>query len=400
MKSGKKFKMLLLIILILSLCIPIFATHALYNDAAYDKYINIGENSTIPSLFRNDSVYENYKEFPPVISEGIEYVPLHLFEGLPDVKINYSNDKSNFYIQNKKKNRYISFSISGGYAVTGENKVIDTLVKEFYDVLYVPLRVVCSNTGIGFDVYNDTINKIYVIKVYTQNGLSASELIKIYAPDIYGTQGSENDPPVVEPVYGNRELYLYFSGNDLTYADNILNVLSKNKLKGAFFVTKEDILARPELIRRIYALGNTIGITFRESPEEIIKENSLEQLCFEAEEALYEVLKTKTRLLLLPGLTRQAYQDTNISERIEELGLCDVRCNIDIRTDVLGYATSFESLDASLKNLEKFYGTQQAHVKLTYTYTAFAVCDSIAALTKNNPTLKVVVPSEVSAYSY
>ncbi len=405
MKCNRFLRIFLIVILILPICIPIFSSHALYNDATYDKYINIGENSNIPSLFRNDSVYESYKEYPPVISEGIEYVPLHLFEGLQDVKINYSNDKSNFYIQNKNKNRYISFSINGGYAVTGENKVFDTLVKEFYGVLYVPLRLVCSNTGIGYDLYNDVQNKILVIKIYTQEGLSASELIKIYAPDIYGMQGTENDPvienpPVIAPVYGNRELYLYFTGTDLTYADNILNVLSKNKLKGAFFVTKEDILARPELIRRMYALGNTIGITFGEAPEEIVKEGVLEELCAQAQEALYEVLKTKTRLLHLPGLSRQIYNDNNISERVQKLGLCDVRCNIDIRTDVLGYAASFESLDGSLKNLEKIYGTQEAHIKLTYTYTSFTICDSISTLIKNHPSLKVFLPSEVSANSY
>lgn len=405
MKCNRFLRIFLLIILILSICIPIFASHALYNDAAYDKYINISENSNIPSIFRNDSVYENYKEFPPVISDGVEYVPLHLFEGLPDVKINYSNDKSNFYIQNKKKNRYISFSINGDYAVTGENKVFDTLVKEFYGVLYVPLRLVCSNTGIGCDSYNDAINRIYVIKVYTQDGLSASELIKIYAPDIYETKGAEDEPvidppPVVAPVYGNRELYLYFTGTDLTYADNILNVLSKNKLNGAFFVTYEDILARPELIRRIYALGNTIGITFRESPEEIIKEGVLEKLCAQAEDALYEVLKTKTRLLHLPGLNRQIYNDNNISERVQKLGLCDIRCNIDIRTDVLGHAASYESLDGSLKNLERIFGTQKAHLKLTYTYTSFTICDSIADLVKNHSSVKVLIPNEVSAISY
>ena len=89
-----------------------------YNDYTYKTYLNLELNSDIPSLFKNDTVFSSYKEYPPVISNGIEYVPLEIFYGLSNIKISFSEDASNFYIQNKKANKYISFSISGNYAVT------------------------------------------------------------------------------------------------------------------------------------------------------------------------------------------------------------------------------------------------------------------------------------------
>ena len=159
-----------------------------YNDVTYRSYINLSENSDIPSLFRNDSVFPSYKKYPPVISDGLEYVPLELFYGLSNIKISYSKDASNFYIQNKKNNKYISFSISDGYAVTNSSSVLEASVQSFYGIHYVPLRTVCSTVGLGCDSYNDGINKVYAIKVYNTSGLSARELVAIHAPEIYAVK--------------------------------------------------------------------------------------------------------------------------------------------------------------------------------------------------------------------
>ena len=53
-----------------------FASSTEYNDKYYQTYGNLGADSAVPSLFKNDDVFANYKNYPPVISDGIEYVPL------------------------------------------------------------------------------------------------------------------------------------------------------------------------------------------------------------------------------------------------------------------------------------------------------------------------------------
>lgn len=170
-----------------------FASSTEYNDKYYQTYGNLDTNSAVPSLFKNDDVFANYKNYPPVISDGIEYVPLELFYGLSNVKINYSDDNSNFYIQNKVTNEYVSFNISDSYAVTGQNKVYDTSVPTYYGVHYVPLRVVCDAVSIGCSTYNDSENKVYAIEIYTgAKSLSAQELLHIHAPELYSTETKDH----------------------------------------------------------------------------------------------------------------------------------------------------------------------------------------------------------------
>ena len=161
----KKKRLVDALALLTAVCVlttsSVFGTSTEYNDNYYQTYGNLGADSAVPSLFKNDDVFANYKNYPPVISDGIEYVPLELFYGLSNVKINYSDDNSNFYIQNKETNEYISFNISDSYAVTGQNKVYETNVPTYYGVHYVPLRTVCDTVSIGCSTYNDGENKVY-----------------------------------------------------------------------------------------------------------------------------------------------------------------------------------------------------------------------------------------------
>ena len=58
-----------------------FSPLASYNDAEYDRYVNMGDNAVknayaIPSLFRQNGVYNYYSKYPLVVQNGIEYVPL------------------------------------------------------------------------------------------------------------------------------------------------------------------------------------------------------------------------------------------------------------------------------------------------------------------------------------
>ncbi len=363
---------------------------AAYNDKEYESYINLSENSSVPSLFRNDSVFGSYKEYPPVISDGTEYVPLEIFYGLSGVTVSFSADSTNFYIQNKRNSKYLSFSIPGNYAVSNNRTMHDISVKTFYGAYYVPLRSTCQITGIGCDSYNDSENKIYVIKVYTIDGLSAEELIKIHAPSIYTTKTEEVEPPpppppVVEPdekeeeeeVFGTRTLYLSFVGGGLGNANGILKALSADGIKAAFFVTYDDILSYPAVIRRLYTDGHTIGITFNESKEEICAGGGIEEYAARAQDALYEVLKTKTRLVYLQTENDALYREAGIDGRIEALGLRNVKLNIDARTNVLGAAAATAAALSGVKNLEQSHKTTSAYIKLTVSESARAVYTSL-----------------------
>lgn len=382
----------------LALCVAIASTiqgsGSKYNDLTYRSYANLSEDSDIPSLFRNDSVFSSYKKYPPVISDGIEYVPVELFYGLPNVKISYSDDESNFYIQNKNLNRYISFSIRDKYAVTGQNKVYEAEVPTFYGVNYVPLRIVCASTGIGCDTYNDGENKIYVIKVYTTPGLSAKELIQIHAPRIYSSQpdssgpnsGTDDRPQI---TYKSGTITLFYFSEGFSNVGSTLSTLSKHGIKATFFVTEQDIITYPDTIRRIYAEGHTLGLDFSKESEEVFAEGVLEEKINSAEKTLYETAKTKTRLLYLPE-----FEDEKIKARISAMGLCAVKPNLDAETGRYSATTAFSRLNNKLKDIPRNCGSNVACIKMSYNRSGNSVVSSLSELVRTNKPLKMGVYDE------
>lgn len=459
---------------------------AQYNDVNYRNYVNLTENSAIPSLFKNDTVFASYKKYPPVISNGVEYVPLEIFYGLSNIKISFSDDGSNFYIQNKKSNKYISFSITDNYAVTEKNKVYEVSVPMFYGVYYVPLRVTCNGAGVGCNTYNDGENRIYAVKIYTAEGLSAQELVKMYAPSIYSTvtedvpSTDENDfdksstnnsnvgdenkvdksdvgeatkppkrdsesilnsVPVTPPTFTKPDdnpetvgengesgaqippneplknddgknpteppkkqepqeekiepatVMLFYTSQGFENASETLKVLSEQGVKATFFVTKDDILNYPDIIRQIYAGGHTIGVTFNESAQELYAEGELERCVGEAENALYEVLKTKTRIAYLPKVDGLFDEDVT-KKRIEELGLCNISENFDAQTDKLKPSASKRRISASLNNIKKTVGSSEAYIKMTHSESANSVVITVADFARKHSELKLALLDE------
>ena len=399
-------------------CTAIFInSSALYNDVTFESYTNMAQDSAIPSLFRNDSVFPRYKQHPPVISDGLEYVPLEVFYGLSGVKISFSDDGTNFYIQNKNTNKYISFSVGGEYAVTGTGNVYEAKIHTFYDVHYVPLRLVCSTTGIGCDSYNDGINKIYVIKVYTAPGLSAQELIKIHAPSVYDVPSEEENnppappsPPVVNPnegkeqtpvdkpkpeVFPPRTLYFIFDGS-LENASDTLDTLKNNGVSALVFVTESDMLRYPDIVRRIITDGNTVGVKIDAEPSEVCKEDGLESLCKSALDTLYEVTKTKSRIVTLPEDEANLYGDADIYARAEELGLRLVFPNIDGKTELLSAYAATQGITDALKNLERTHRTRSAYIKLTHTSAGRSTVANLVSLAVANPAVNISLFDEVT----
>lgn len=78
-------------------------------------------------------------------------------------------------------------------------------------------------------------------------------------------------------------------------SEDTLNVLEEYGLHGAFFLTKEQILAAPSLVRKLYAAGNTVAITVS------LGEPDPQKALDEANAALDEVMFRKTLFAALPA---------------------------------------------------------------------------------------------------
>lgn len=419
MKKKNVRRALIAVLSLVLLAASIVPSLALYNDIALESYVNMSSGSAIPNLFRNDAVFPSYKKYPPIISDGIEYVPLEIFYGLSDVKISFSDDKSNFYIQNKKNNRYISFNVQNNYAVTGKGEVFEVLVPSFYNVYYVPLRTVCNATGIGCDSYNDGINKLYVIKVFTAPGLSAKELIKIHAPSIYGSETDNGEqtppdnpppekddppkvddpkPPIVVEEFPSRTIYMFFGADDFENASKTLDVLSNLGYRALFAVRAEDMIKYPDSVRRIITAGHTMCLDIPEYNEAygtVYDEGVLEAAVKIAQETLYDITKTKARLAIVESNDNELYINGKIPERLDALGLGTYKINIDSDTDNLPINLVHSNLTSKIKGLYGTKGHANAYIAMYHTDSGRQALYTVYDLARKNAKVGVGVFTEV-----
>ena len=92
-------------------------SHLGNSDEVYYNYGNIDGAIDVPTIFVQDSGFVNDKSFPLVVSDAVAYVPVEIFLGFPGIEVSYAENDNDFYIQNKNLSLYISFDISGGYAL-------------------------------------------------------------------------------------------------------------------------------------------------------------------------------------------------------------------------------------------------------------------------------------------
>ena len=209
--------------------------------------------------------------------------------------------------------------------------------------------------------------------------------------------------PVVNPddekeeTFGTKVIYLSFVGKGLSNGNKILNTLSASNIKAAFFVTYDDILAYPDTLRRIYTAGHTIGITFTEDAEALCSEGGIEECIIRAEDALYEILKTKTRLVYLDTSTNTAlYKEADMNSRIEAMGLRSVEMNVDAKTGILGGAAASAAASSAIKSLEVSHKTTSAYVKLTFSESARTVCTSLVKIASEQRGVSISLFDEAS----
>ena len=317
------------------------------NDARFDNYVNMGENAiqnnyAIPNLFRQDGVYSNINRFPLVVKGGVEYVPLSAFILYSYVDVNYSNTGDNFFLVNNNNNRYISFNVGQGVASTYDGDLIKLPVLIFNKTRYVPARTVAVVLGFFCETYDDKENGIYAFRIH--NGNSKKTLAELLTPYIeeYMAQIKTPEPPLPPPPVvqedplesmAPRRVALCYTNLEYAGMDNILATLDAYGVTASFGVTKEDIIKRNDIVRRIFVSGHNLlvtataqGNTPKECGENFVK--GLE----EANNQLLSSLKRKTRMCMLPmGLDEKIANDSEFISVVKNAGY--VILNPNVQTD-------------------------------------------------------------------
>lgn len=345
---------------------PLFATGDEYNDAWLLEYDNISKAATdetcVPNLFKNDTAFANYKRFPLVVHNNVHYVPLEMFLGLADTRLNYGYSADYFYLSRERSSRYISFDVENNLVTTHNLDPYTLETKIFHSTRYIPAAEVAKVLGISMEIYENREEGVYALRLSDSKAkLSFPELVKIYSPiKKEETQKPPEvvtppDNPVVTPEIGNRQIFLSADMTDYRRLPALLSLLEYNIQRSSFtfFVYPEDILAHPDEIRSIITSGQNVGLLLdAENPEESLKQGR---------ENLRLVAKCSTRLVRFPtGSTSVALDDAAYEEFVEKNGLCVWDYNIFAADS----ATMYDKIYSELYNLYSARGTYRAVIRI------------------------------------
>ncbi len=175
-----------------ALAIGLFSSsesYAVYNDYRYDEYQNMEKNSSgharyiVPNLYRQDASYNNVKDFPLVVSNETEYVPIELFAQYSYLELVYGKNSYSFYINNTNNGRYVVFDLTNKTATSYDGELTDAEAKLYYRTYYVPAREVCEALNLIFESYDNEADGIRAARISdTRAKYTLDELVAMYSP--------------------------------------------------------------------------------------------------------------------------------------------------------------------------------------------------------------------------
>ena len=349
--------------------------------------------ANIPSLFYNDRAFELDDVMPLKQFDGIYYVPIEFIKQINHIVMK-SKDKDNFYLQYKEYN-YISFNVSSNKAESLYDENIPCKVYFDRNITYVPAKIVADALGLTMEIryrYNtvrikeSTATKTFdeLIERYIRPSFLIPTEPPITSPPEKTTEPIEEitSPPVIEqpplpnanetttekkadnPVQkppppirttepepttpeNTREIenyLLFYNGEnkdiDEKYKteiiDDVLKILDKEKMRAMFFLSVNEIIENPDILRKIYASGHGLGIKFGSGGvNNIIETDDLFSELEAANDLIYSALKHKTRFCMFEDgrkiIVSEGEELYNYEDKLKEKGyyLCEKTLDIN-----------------------------------------------------------------------
>ena len=360
----RAFSFVLALAAMLAVSVSLFASGDEYNDAWVLEYGNIAKATTdenvVPNLFKNDAAFGNHKRFPLVVHNNVHYVPLEMFIGLADTRLNYGYSSNYFYLSRERSSRYISFDVENNLVTTHNLDPYTLETKLFYSTRYIPAAEVAKVLGITMEIYENREEGVYALRLSDSKAkLSFSELVKIYSPikkeepDVVPPDGPVTPPdnPTVTPEIGNRYIYLSADVFDFRNIPAVLSLLDYSIPKSSFtfFVSSEDILDHSDVIRQIIASGQNVGF--------LLDVNDPQGSLDECRENLRLVAKCSSRLVRFSsGSASVQLDDAAYEEFVAKNGVCVWDYNIFASDD----RNMYDKMYNELYNLASVRGTTKA----------------------------------------
>ena len=289
----------------------------------------------------NDTLLPFVERNMPMVVGGAYLVPHHVFEHLGIYSISSTrHERLELY---RGGSQFVNFHTDGSGLTTGsQNENLSwPAARRSGSVFYVPLRQVTHYFGLTYEIIevgHDIIphGRPMIIRIKSDDFSFNTETLRGRNAERLRTEfdrhfgigqpqqpppqiprppdNGANQPPQVEipgPRQVFRDVLIYLSFYDFSagLAERIVDVLDFPDLAfhASFFVTADEIMENPGLIRRIAGSGHTIGIMLSEGTEE-------EYL--KASEILFEAAKVRTVIIMTDDDAAEIAEET-----AESLGL-------------------------------------------------------------------------------
>ncbi len=242
-------------------------------------------------------------------SGGIVYVPAKVFSTF-GVYYNYFDSKSTAMLYNTSKQIY--FELTSGNSYDSYNNTYSVSATYKNGQIYVPVAWVCQYFGlyysyIGGNGYGDIVRIKNGAEVLTDSEFldAANSLMRSRYNEYYGmvtpVSPTPSQPVPSDEIKG-KSVSLSFIGLP---TDKMLDSLDNYSAKVCFFVTADEVLKSPDIIRQICGSGHSIGVYCVSSPE---------NECEKTADLIFEAAQTRPVLMTSPAAiakNAKAYADSN-----------------------------------------------------------------------------------------
>jgi len=296
------------VVIVIGLAIAVFPV----SRAAATPYFTVVNDTLLPL---NDNTI-------PLIHNGIYFVPHATFSGLGIFSAASARDaRVLLYTEDIS----ITFHVGGTTTDQDGNTLRWPSARRDGNRLYVPLRQVAEHFGLSYEIIevsNDVIPdaNISLIRITSDaaiipNAATFAGMRAIALRTAYNQYFTQPDQPTTPPEdlppdHSDVTVYLSFYDISAGSAGEILNLLATPaapNFRASFFVSADDIINNPGLIRKIFGSGHAIGIWLTDGTyEEYLHASAL----------LFEAAKVTTVLVSAGYALEMAIETADLNELI------------------------------------------------------------------------------------
>ncbi len=178
--------------------------------------------------------------------------------------------------------RTLTYLILQGYVYDQNMKTYDTPAYSLNGQIYIPVRTVCSFFGLSYSLITSTSAQI--LRICSSSTLSDSSFLNSNKAKLaelinaYNGNPTVPDPPAQpkeeEETHKPALVYLTFFNAPGKHTQEILDVLKESGRTATFFISSEQELLDPTLLRRIVGEGHAVGLAlnaYTQSPEALVQ---------------------------------------------------------------------------------------------------------------------------------